>query len=94
MEVAKEDKEDEEAEEEEDWDKEMEGVNLKSYDPMKRMLEMNLPINTKCMGKTDGREVRCLQRLGDRQGLEDCFAVDQKKKKKKKKKVFEKPVGM
>ena len=78
---------------EEDWDKEMEGVDLKSYDPMKKVLDMNLPINTKCMGKRDGREVRSLQRLGDRQELEDCFSVGQKKKKKKKKNCV-KPVGM
>ena len=77
-----------EDEDEEDWDKEMEGVNLKSYDPMKKVLEMNLPINTKCMGKRDGREVRSLQRLGDRQGLDGCFAVGQKKKNSVK------PVGM
>ena len=31
--------------------------------------------SSKCMGKTDKREVRSLQRLGDRQWLEDCFAA-------------------
>ena len=89
------DAKDEEEEEEEDWEKEIEGLNLKSYDPMKKVLEMNLPINTKCMGKREGREVRCLQRLGDRQGLDECFAVGQNKKKKtKKNKNCVKPVGM
>ena len=78
-----------EDEDEEDWDKEMEGVNLTSYDPMKKVLEMNLPINTKCMGKREGREVRSLQRLGDREALDGCFTEGQKKKKNS-----VKPVGM
>ena len=55
--------------EEEDWDKEMSGVEWTSYDPMKKVLENNFAVNSKCRNQTERRDIRTMQRIGDKEGL-------------------------
>ena len=80
---------------EEDWDKEMAGVNLVSYDPMKKVLENNFAVNTKCRSQAERRDIRTMQRTGETEGLNYLLSPSSrtsgKKKKSKSKKL---PVGM
>jgi len=83
------------AESEEDWEKEMEGVVLTSYDPMKKVIENNIAINTKCKSVGERKDIRAMQRVGDEEGLEYLLAPSNKNKKKKKKPAVKYiPVGM
>ena len=51
------------AESEEDWEKEMEGVVLTSYDPMKKVIKNNIAINTKCKSVGERKDIRAMQRV-------------------------------
>lgn len=61
-------------EEEEDWDKEMEGKQILSYDPMKKVLERNFAVNSACKSEGERRDIRAMQRLGDKEGLSYLLA--------------------
>ena len=62
--------------EEEDWDKEMIGVQWTSYDPMKKVLEKNFAVNPKCRNQTERRDIRAMQRVGDKEGLAYYLLAD------------------
>jgi len=89
-------KENVEEESEEDWDKEMSGVELSTYDPMIKVVEKNLAINTRCKSAGERKDIRAMQRVDDKEGLEYLLAPASKNKKKKKKPAANKyvPVGM
>eukprot|EP00092_Neocalanus_flemingeri_P012160 GFUD01013111.1.p1 GENE.GFUD01013111.1~~GFUD01013111.1.p1 ORF type:complete len:219 (+),score=73.21 GFUD01013111.1:258-914(+) len=53
----------------EDWDKEMEGLNLGTYNPMEKVVQENLLFNAKGMNKSGRQNIRSMQRLGDKEGL-------------------------
>ena len=59
---------------EEDWDKEMAGVEWTSYDPMKKVLENNFAVNPKCRNQSERRDIRAMQRIGDKEGLNYLLA--------------------
>lgn len=54
---------------EEDWDKEMKGLNLGTYNPMEKVVKENLPVNAHLMNKSERRDLRSMQRLGDWEGV-------------------------
>ena len=91
-------------EEEEDWEKEMEGKQVLSYDPMKKVLERNFAVNSACKSEGERRDIRAMQRLGDKEGLSYLLAdggaggeAEGKKGKRKKRSSKSKaalPVGM
>ena len=54
---------------EEDWDKEMEGLNLGTYNPMEKVVKENIPFNAQGRNKSGRRDIRSMQRLGDKEGL-------------------------
>jgi len=54
---------------EEDWDKEMEGLNLGTYNPMEKVVKENLPVNAHLINKSGRRDLRSMQRLGDWEGV-------------------------
>ena len=92
-------------EKEEDWDKEMEGKKVLSYDPMRKVLERNFAVNSACRSEEERRDIRAMQRLGDTEGLSYLLAdrgardeeIGGKKGKKKKRSSKSKaalPVGM
>jgi len=49
----------------EDWDAEVAGLNLGTYDPRAKMVGQGIPINTQNRGPAERREIRALQRVGD-----------------------------
>ena len=55
----------------EDWDKEMEGLNLGTYNPMVKVVENNIPVNfnANLINKSGRRDLRSLQRIGDKDGV-------------------------
>ena len=56
---------------EEDWDKEMKGLNLGTYNPMDKVVKNNIPVNVgnTLLNKSGRRDLRSLQRLGDKDGV-------------------------
>jgi len=54
---------------EEDWDREMKGLNLGTYNPMEKVVKENLPVNAHLMNKSGRRDLRSMQRLGDWEGV-------------------------
>jgi len=54
---------------EEDWDKEMEGLNLGTYCPMEKVVKENMLFNAQGRNKSTRRDIRSMQRLGDKEGL-------------------------
>merc|ERR1719233_1732784 len=57
--------------EEEDWDKEMKGLNLGTYNPMDKVVKNNIPVNVSnhLINKSGRRDLRSLQRVGDKAGV-------------------------
>merc|ERR1719334_2045698 len=55
----------------EDWDKEMEGLNLGTYNPMTKVVKNNIPVNfnANLINKSGRRDLRSLQRIGDKDGV-------------------------
>ena len=54
---------------EEDWDREMEGLNLGTYNPMEKVVKGNIPVNAHLMNKSGRRDLRSMQRMGDLAGV-------------------------
>ena len=82
----------EEEEEEEDWEKEIEGLNLNSYDPMKKIVSGNIPVNAHLMNKSTKRDLRYSQRIGDVDTLSQIIDANAKNMPNEAKVAL--PIGM
>ena len=52
----------------------MQGKVVMSYDPMKKVLEKNYAVNSACKSRAERRDIRAMQRLGDKEGLSYLLA--------------------
>lgn len=60
----------------EDWDKEMEGLNLGTYNPMDKVVKDNIPVNAHLLSKAGRRDLRSMQRMGNWEGVSQLVNVN------------------